>query len=403
MHEGPASLEFAPGTISANPWNTSGEGEGIGTLTGQAFFNENMSSIQNKGWDYLPFDMHWLAALQAGEDRYTFIVTGLNMEGTNGAPGYQWTVDLARPVYEMLGVEKNLAVQVHKMRHGIDREDLVKMFAYLDHMEGKHGEECDGTCDMTKYLVNQETPIVDYFTKWTFTIDSLMNTPFIAGEENATTFLWGKPCCEGDCEECDCAERYGKKDNVQYECPFTGEGECCERNAPPRNPAQEIVIDFETDQTSGNPRSGVGWDAPANGGTITDGVLSATSTNWNSGSVLTITLAPNTLLGDYETITLDYQSAGPGGLPVSIYAFSSTQTVPSGGWLGDSQVDKLIGQIPCTNSEARSTLTLDISGMANSLQWIGGTFKLVIGRNAGESTSYSMDNIKLIPREAISD
>ncbi len=128
VFDGPASLEFAPGdTASSGTWSPSGNGEGLAVLTGQGFLNENVKRLKDNSWDYLPLDMHWLAALQAGEGRYSFIVSGLSQEGTNGVPGYQWTVDLARPVYEMLGIEKNLAVQIHKQSHGVDQEDLVKI------------------------------------------------------------------------------------------------------------------------------------------------------------------------------------------------------------------------------------------------------------------------------------
>jgi endo-1,4-beta-xylanase len=390
MYTGPASLEHAPGTIG-RIWTPSGEGEGIAVLSGQDFMNENIKALNTKGWEYLPFDMHFIAALTAGEGRYTYMVSGLNMEGTNGVPGMQWTYDLAQPVFEKLGLHDNLTIQIHKMSHGIDQEDFVKLFAYLDHMNGKHNN-CNRTCDMSKYLVGTTDAVTNYFTNWTFTIDSLKTTPF-ASPENAAMYTRGKPCCTADCTDCVCAD-----------CKYTDIGECCEPDAPPISAANCVLIDFETEATSGNPRVGVGWTPPAGGGTVTDGVLNASSTNWNSGVGFTINLG-NSLLGDYAKLTFDYSATGgtSGGAdnPVSVYVFAEGVAVPGGGWLGDRAPDRM-GQISYTNSAAMQNLELDLADISNAMKGLTGTIRLVIGKNQNPST-FSFDNIKLTAHSCNND
>ncbi|MCL2694304.1 MAG: hypothetical protein FWE60_04280, partial [Oscillospiraceae bacterium] len=178
---------------------------------------------------------------------------------------------------------------------------------------------------------------------------------------------------------------------------YTGIGECCEPGAPPVGEANCILIDFKTPETSGLPRSGVGWTPPTGGGTITDGVLTASSTNWNSGVAFTVQLGEN-FLGDYGKLSFDFSATGgtTGGAdnPVSVYAFGQGAIIPSGGWLGDRAGDR-IGQIPYVNSATMQTLELNIGGISNQAKNFTDTFRLVIGKNQNPST-FSFGSIKLI-------
>lgn len=164
---------------------------------------------------------------------------------------------------------------------------------------------------------------------------------------------------------------------------------------PPVSAADDILIDFE--KNSGASRSGVGWDPPKDGGTITDGVLHASSTNWNSGIALTIDLGKN-YLGDFKKILFDYQATGGAdggaGNPISVYLFPQGATIPSGGWLGDRGDDR-IATIEYSNSDARKTYEVDLSSLSTTLKYYTGKIVLVIGKNQNPST-FTLDNIKLI-------
>lgn len=174
-----------------------------------------------------------------------------------------------------------------------------------------------------------------------------------------------------------------------YNVGFTNVG------APPVSGAKDILIDFKSN--NGDPRMGVGWNPPANGGTITNGVLEASSTNWNSGIAYTIDLGKN-YLGDYKKITFDYQATGGddggAGNPISVYLFAQGATIPTGGWLGDRGDDR-IGTIDYANSATRKSFELDISDLSTTMKYYTGKITLIIGKNQNPST-FSMDNIRLV-------
>jgi hypothetical protein len=225
MYTGPASLQHSPGGPypgSGGNWGPIGNREGWGSQVSNRFFGGNASGISNRGsnaHEFAPVDAHFIAALAGGEGRYCFMISGLNWESTNGVPGIQYTYDLAVEVYQRLGIEANLAVQLHIQEHALDQESLVKIFVYLDHMEGRHSG-CSGSCNMTPYRTGMSSAVQTYFNNWTFTMDSLRTTAF-AAPANATTYTAATPNC--------CTKAAGANCSCGTGCVYS-RSNCCTRN-----------------------------------------------------------------------------------------------------------------------------------------------------------------------------
>lgn len=111
-------------------WLSTGGNEPINSLQGAGWFNEEYKSFAS--YQNLPFDAHFIASLSASENHYLFIVTGINSDMWNSPPGFWWCFQEAKPVYDLMGVTDNLAIQMHLNLHGLETEDLCKLFAFTD-------------------------------------------------------------------------------------------------------------------------------------------------------------------------------------------------------------------------------------------------------------------------------
>lgn len=117
------------GDLSA--WTSTGGNEPINSLQGAGWFNEAYKGFDS--YQNLPFDAHYIAALSAMEGRYLFMVTGINSDMWNSPPGLWWCYQEVKPAFDLLGLGDNLAIQMHLNLHGIEIEDLCKLFTYTDY------------------------------------------------------------------------------------------------------------------------------------------------------------------------------------------------------------------------------------------------------------------------------
>jgi len=164
------------GNLSA--WTSSGGTEGIHGLQGSGWFNEIYKDFE--AYNHCPFDQHFLTALTASEGRYMFMVTGINSDMWNSPPGMWYNYEESLPAFELLGLEDNLAIQMHLNGHSIELEDLVKLFAYLDrHWNSIDFKVSDFPASLQDFLAD-------------FTLDSLKTTVF-ASQSNAEVYASGKP------------------------------------------------------------------------------------------------------------------------------------------------------------------------------------------------------------------
>ncbi|MBH1939545.1 hypothetical protein I5677_01400 [Mobilitalea sibirica] len=109
--------------------------------------NEPLSSLQSSGerqWfndkflqfkdvNTMPFDQHLLAALTAEEDRYMFITGSYLYEDWTNPPSMWLTYLAAREVFEFLGLDKNIAIHIHKEGHMVTDEDMVYLIDFANH------------------------------------------------------------------------------------------------------------------------------------------------------------------------------------------------------------------------------------------------------------------------------
>ncbi len=164
------------GDLSA--WKSVGGTEGIQGLQGSGWFNENYKDFSS--YLEVPFDQHFLSALCASENRYLFMVTGINSDMWNSPPGLWYNYEQVLPAFELLGLSDNLSIQMHLNLHGIEIEDLIKLFAYADyHWYGKDFDTSSFPAPWNDILFD-------------FTLDDL-KTCIFASTENAEVYAAGVP------------------------------------------------------------------------------------------------------------------------------------------------------------------------------------------------------------------
>ncbi len=100
--------------------------------SGGGWFNSKFQTFSS--YEALPFDQHFLAALCAADDRYLFMVNGFEWDKWTNVPGFFMCFEETLPVYELLGIPENLAVSMHRSRHGLEQEDMVKIINYTNHV-----------------------------------------------------------------------------------------------------------------------------------------------------------------------------------------------------------------------------------------------------------------------------
>lgn len=110
--------------------------------------NEPLSSLQasgEQGWfngrfmefkaeNQFPVDQHMLASMVADPNRYLFIICSCEGENWVNAPA-QWMTYLgAKRVFDYLGLDDHIAINVHLSGHAVIKEDVEYMVAYFDKM-----------------------------------------------------------------------------------------------------------------------------------------------------------------------------------------------------------------------------------------------------------------------------
>ncbi|MCL2020496.1 MAG: hypothetical protein FWG70_12195 [Oscillospiraceae bacterium] len=103
-------------------------GDANGSWVNNVF--KSFSNAPDRFWA-LPVDAHFLAALTASENRLLFIHSEVNNDWV-GTPGATYTHELAEPVFKMLGLENNLAINYTMAFHTTTAADLAKLFAFID-------------------------------------------------------------------------------------------------------------------------------------------------------------------------------------------------------------------------------------------------------------------------------
>src|SRR5690554_192281 len=124
-------FENDPKKSSANlaEWKSSGGNEPLASIQG-GWYNGNFEKFTH--YHQLPIDAHFISALSAQEGRSLFMVIGINSDMWSSPPGMWWNYQLAKPAFDLIGLEDNLAIQYHLNLHGIEIEDFIKMFSYIN-------------------------------------------------------------------------------------------------------------------------------------------------------------------------------------------------------------------------------------------------------------------------------
>ena len=152
--------------------------------SGGGWFNnkfKTFSKVEN-----LPFDQHFLLALCAAADRYLFMINGFEWDKWTNPPGFFYNFESTKPVFDLLGVPQNIAVSMHRYRHGIEQEDMVKLIKYANFV-------FYGKKDLTFDFAETEKPKP---ATWEEFMQSLHVTPFSASvspSSNNETYESGKP------------------------------------------------------------------------------------------------------------------------------------------------------------------------------------------------------------------
>jgi hypothetical protein len=160
---------------------------------------QSLSSVQNDsggGWfnskfrtfkqpNDLPFDQHFLLSLCAAPDRYLFMINGFEWDKWTNPPAFFYNFELTKPVFDFLGVPQNIAISMHRFRHGIEQEDMVKLIKYANYL-------FYGTEDLTfEYAETSKSKPAT----WEAFMKELHTTPFsksVSASNNAT-YEAGKP------------------------------------------------------------------------------------------------------------------------------------------------------------------------------------------------------------------
>ncbi|MCL2108191.1 MAG: hypothetical protein FWH20_02445 [Oscillospiraceae bacterium] len=132
----------------------------------------------------LPVDAHFLAGLTAAENRLLFIHSEVDNNWV-GTPGATYTHELAEPVFELLDIEDNLAINYTMAFHTTTAADLAKLFAMIDVV--LNGADFDIENYFSSGLSAAEQAFLAGFTP-----DNLKTSVF-RSEANAESYAAGKP------------------------------------------------------------------------------------------------------------------------------------------------------------------------------------------------------------------
>lgn len=111
------------------------QNEPLGSLQAsgeQGWFNGRF--MEFKAENQFPVDQHMLASMVADPNRYLFIICSCEGENWVNAPA-QWMTYLgAKRVFDYLGLDDHIAINVHLSGHAVIKEDVEYMVAYFDKM-----------------------------------------------------------------------------------------------------------------------------------------------------------------------------------------------------------------------------------------------------------------------------
>ncbi|MCH5272875.1 MAG: hypothetical protein J1E35_04315 [Lachnospiraceae bacterium] len=126
-------------TKGASGAYTYGQNEPLGSLQApgeQGWFNDMFLNFSDVA--YLPVEQYMLASMCAARDRYLFIIGSCISEDWVNAPSMYLCYKAAASVYKFLGLEDNIAVNIHKEGHAVIEEDMRYMIDYFNcHVYGK--------------------------------------------------------------------------------------------------------------------------------------------------------------------------------------------------------------------------------------------------------------------------
>jgi len=145
--------------------------------SGGGWFNEKFKAYTKV--EDLPFDQHFLFALCAGENRHLFMVNGFEWDKWTNPPAFFCSFEYTLPVFELLGIPDNIAVSMHRYRHGLEQEDMVKLINYANYVF--YGEQ-----SLTFEYAETTKPIP---ATWEAFMEQLHTTPFsksVSTANNAT-------------------------------------------------------------------------------------------------------------------------------------------------------------------------------------------------------------------------
>jgi len=168
-------------------WKVDGSNpQSLGSIqsdSGGGWFNAKFRTFTKP--EALPFDQHFLLALCADTNRYLFMINGFEWDKWTNPPGFFYAFERTKPVFNLLRIPQNIAVSMHRYRHGIEQEDMVKLIKYANNV-------FYGIKDLTFEYVETGKPKP---ATWEDFMKDLQKTPFSASVSplNNATYEEGKP------------------------------------------------------------------------------------------------------------------------------------------------------------------------------------------------------------------
>jgi len=156
--------------------------DSIKSDSGGGWFNDKFQVFKKP--EDLPFDQHFLFSLCAGEKRHLFMVNGFEWDKWTNPPGFFYNFELTKPVFDLLAIPHNISVSMHRQRHGLEQEDMVKLIKYANYV-------FYGIQDLTFDYVQTGKPKP---ATWEGFLEDLHTTPFSASvsASNNKTYEDGK-------------------------------------------------------------------------------------------------------------------------------------------------------------------------------------------------------------------
>jgi len=150
--------------------------------SGGGWFNDKFRLFKKP--EDLPFDQHFLFALCAGAGRHLFMVNGFEWDKWTNPPGFFYNFELTKPVFDLLEIPHSISVSMHRQRHGLEQEDMVKLIKYANNV-------FYGIKDLTFDYVQTGKPAP---ATWEGFLEDLHTTPFSksASPANNKTYEKGK-------------------------------------------------------------------------------------------------------------------------------------------------------------------------------------------------------------------